>query len=165
MTTARRRNEPAPSRARQWVALSLLAGYVVVVALATLTPTAFDDVLQPSLKEMLSALHGTGLPAWFGFSALEFSANILMFIPLAFALSLLMPFRLWWLPFLIGPALSIGIEVTQALLLAHRTPTVRDVIANSAGAVIGTLIAYWLRRVVRTRDRKIVALALSRIDA
>jgi glycopeptide antibiotics resistance protein len=72
---------------------------------------------------------------------------------------------LWWLPFLIGPALSIGIEVTQALLLAHRTPTVRDVIANSAGAVIGTLIAYWLRRVVRTRDRKIVELALSRIDA
>jgi glycopeptide antibiotics resistance protein len=143
----------------------MLAGYVVVVVLATLTPTAFDDVLQPSLKEMLSALHGKGLPAWFGFNALEFSANILMFIPLAFALSLLMPFRLWWLPLLIGPALSVAIEVAQAVLLSGRTPTVRDVIANSAGAVIGTLIAYWLRRVVRARDRKIVALALSRIDA
>jgi glycopeptide antibiotics resistance protein len=88
-----------------------------------------------------------------------------MFIPLAFALSLLMPFRLWWLPLLIGPALSVAIEVAQAVLLSGRTPTVRDVIANSAGAVIGTLIAYWLRRVVRARDRKIVALALSRIDA
>jgi glycopeptide antibiotics resistance protein len=165
MTTARRRNEPAPSRARQWVALSLLAGYAVVVALATLTPTAFDDVLQPSLREMLNALHGSGLPGWFGLNTLEFSANILMFVPLTFALSLLMPFRLWWLPLLIGPALSVVIELTQAFVLSGRVPSVRDVIANSAGAVIGTLIAYWLRRVVRARDRKIVALALSRIDA
>ena len=75
-------------------------------------------------------------------------------------IALLLPRRLWWLALLICPALSTCIELTQATFLAARFATVTDVISNSIGGVLGTIVAFLLRAIVYTRDEKVIAHAL-----
>ncbi|MCU1423992.1 MAG: hypothetical protein JWM51_283 [Microbacteriaceae bacterium] len=151
---------PEPDHTRARLVLWLLGAYILIVGLVTLSPSPIDGGLESSIDKVLAVLHRHGVPEWFGYNALESTANIAMFVPLAFLVSLLMPFRLWWLAFIIGPALSVAIELTQHSLLSARFATFADVVANSTGAVIGTLLAQGLRTVIRTRDERIVTLAL-----
>ena len=70
-------------------------------------------------------LHKNGVPSWFGYHKLEFSANVVMFIPIGFLVTMLLAQRLWWFALLICPALSIAIEVTQGLFF-ERTICLRQ---------------------------------------
>jgi glycopeptide antibiotics resistance protein len=151
---------PPRSGARTLIASTGLFLCVVVVLMATLWPTPLDQGYSESINRVLEVLHRNGVPAWFGYDKLEFSANIAMFVPLGFLLALLLPQRVWWLALIISPALSIGIELTQAQLLTQRFATVSDVIANSSGAVIGATFAVALRGAVHARDETVVARAL-----
>lgn len=142
-----------------------LAGVSLVVCMAavlvaTMWPTPLDQGFEPSVQRFLEILHRTGVPEWFGYRKLEASANVVMFIPIGFLTAMLLPFRLWWIALIVCPALSVGIEMTQGALLAARFATPLDVATNSVGAVIGTMIAVWIRSIVYQRDHKIVALAL-----
>jgi len=150
------------SRARVVCCSLLLLGFATAVFAATLTPDPLDRGLQPAIQQILDAMHRRGLPGWFGYPALEFSANVLMFVPLAFLIAMLLPYRFRWLAFAIGPALSIGIEVVQAVGLSARFASVGDVIANSVGAFIGGILAIALRAAVRRLERDTVAAALRR---
>lgn len=152
--------EPAKSRAREWLSGLSLACYGSIVLLATLWPTPLDKGYESSIARLLTVLHHNGIPEWFGYNKLEFSANIVIFIPLGFMIALLLPRRLWWLALLICPALSTCIELTQATFLAARFATVTDVISNSIGGVLGTIVAFLLRAIVYTRDEKVIAHAL-----
>jgi len=71
-------------------------------------------------------------------------------LPAGFLVALLLPARRWWLALLICPAISIGIELTQAIFLSARFATVNDVIANSLGAVLGVGIYFVVHRTGRT---------------
>ena len=97
------------------------------------------------------------MPDWFGYAALEFSANIALFVPLGFLIFFLLPRSRWWLALLVCPALSIVIEVIQGLALSQRFATVSDVVANTLGGLVGALVALALRRVVNARDRRLLA--------
>lgn len=151
---------PPKSKARTSIGGALLAAYVVVILLATLWPTPLDQGYSAAIQKVLDVVHRNGVPEWFGYNKLEFSANIVMFLPLGFLAALLLPAKVWWLALLICPALSIAIELTQATLLAARFASAADVIANTVGAVIGILIAVILRSIVYERDQKVIALAL-----
>ena len=153
-------SEPPKSRAREWLGALTLAGYATIVLLATMWPTPLDQGFEASINKLFSVLYRNGVPLWFGYSKLEFSANILMFIPLGFLVALLLPRRIWWLALIICPAMSIAIELTQSLALSARFATVTDVVSNSLGAVIGILIAVILRGVVYERDQKVIARAM-----
>ena len=153
-------SEPPKSRAREWLGALTLAGYATIVLLATMWPTPLDQGFETSINKLFSVLYRNGVPLWFGYSKLEFSANILMFIPLGFLVALLLPRRIWWLALIICPAMSIAIELTQSLALSARFATVTDVVSNSLGAVIGILIAVILRGVVYERDQKVIARAM-----
>jgi len=148
---------PPKSRVRQQLGLALVLMYGVVVILATMWPTPLDQGYAASINRLLAVLHRNGIPEWFGYSKLEFSANVLMFLPLGFLVSMLLPVRVWWLALVILPGLSVAIELTQAAALSARFATVSDVIANSTGAVIGTLLAVMLRAAIYDRDEKIIA--------
>lgn len=128
--------------------------------MATLWPTPLDQGFESSINKLFVVLYRNGVPLWFGYNKLEFSANVLMFIPLGFLVALLLPGRIWWLALIICPAMSIAIELTQALALSARFATVVDVMSNSLGAVIGILIAVMLRAIVYERDQKVIARAL-----
>ena len=83
--------------------------------------------------------------------AVEVGLNVVLFVPL----SLLGAFLLdrWrlssWL--LVGLGLTLVIEGVQRAFLAGRTPSLRDVLANTTGALLGLLLARLLRRVLPAR--------------
>jgi len=131
---------PAGRRATLQLAAGILIAYAIAMLVVTLWPTPVDRGFEPTISRMLGVLHRNGLPTWFGYNKLEFSANIAMFVPAGFLVAMLLPARRWWLALLLVPAVSLGIELTQALFLASRFATFNDVIANSLGAVIGTLV-------------------------
>nr|RZI35518.1 hypothetical protein BJQ95_02106 [Cryobacterium sp. SO1] len=148
---------PPRSRVRQQLGLGLVLAYGLVVVLATMWPTPLDQGFASSINRVLTVLHRNGIPEWFGYSKLEFTANIFMFIPLGFLVSMLLPVRVWWLALLICPGLSVAIELTQAYALSARFATVSDVAANSIGALIGAVFAVLLRAAVYNRDEKMIA--------
>lgn len=135
----------------------LLALYGVIVALVVFWPTPVDRDYQGAISRLLSVLHRYGLPDWFGYRALEFSANVAMFVPLGFLVFFVLPRSRWWLALVICPAVSVIIEATQGLLLAQRFATLSDVASNSVGAVVGVVLALGLRAIVHRRDAQLLA--------
>ncbi|KEP72979.1 hypothetical protein HR12_22155, partial [Microbacterium sp. SUBG005] len=107
---------------------------LAVVLAATLSPTPIDQGYESAIERVLSILHRNGVPQWFGYRWLEFSANIAMFVPLAYFLSLVFPTRFLWLALPLVPALSVALETLQFFVLPARFATVNDVIANTVGA-------------------------------
>jgi hypothetical protein len=98
------------------------------------------------------AIPGTCI--WCGHFALaDAILNVFLFLPLGFVLGLRTrrpPWRAW-----IGlTLLAAAIEVTQ-VFLPGRFPTLSDVIANSAGAAIGVLLAGLWKRGVPVHARRI----------
>jgi glycopeptide antibiotics resistance protein len=139
---------PPKSRVRVVTGTILLALYAGIVLMATMWQTPLDQGYEESIDRVLGVLHRNGIPEWFGYSKLEFTANIAMFVPIGFLVALLLPWRAWWLVFLLVPAFSVGIELLQG------------VVANSLGGVAGAIAAALLRQSVYRRDRIIVARAL-----
>ncbi|HEV7949290.1 MAG TPA: VanZ family protein [Glaciihabitans sp.] len=133
---------------------------LTIVLFATMWPTPLDRGYSESINRVLEVLHRNGVPEWFGYDKLEFSANIVMFLPIGFLVALLLPSQVWWLALLICPILSGGIELIQANFLSARFATITDVIANSIGATIGALLAGTLLAIVHSRDEKVLARAL-----
>ncbi|BFM24574.1 hypothetical protein CHE218_16160 [Microbacterium sp. che218] len=151
---------PPRSHARVGSASVLLLIYAAVVAAMTMSPTPLDRGYQGAISRFLAVLHRNGVPEWFGYPQLEFSANIAMFVPLGFLVGLVVPRRFFWLALVIVPATSAVIEVLQGLFLSQRFASVFDVLANTIGGYIGVAIVIVLRVFVEGRDRKIVARAL-----
>jgi len=153
-------NEPSRSHLRVNVAIGILVLYAGVVVAATLSPTPLDQGYEGSIERVLSILHRNGIPEWFGYNKLEFSANIAMFVPIGFLITLLLPARVWWLALVISPAFSVAIELTQLVALSSRFATATDVMSNSLGALIGIIMAVILRAAIYARDTKVIEHAL-----
>jgi len=136
---------PEARRARLQLAAGILIAYAIAMLVVTLWPTPVDRGFEPTISRALGVLHRNGLPTWFGYNKLEFSANIAMFVPAGFLVAMLLPARRWWLALLIVPTVSLGIELTQAIFLSSRFATFNDVIANSLGAVIGAILFVAMR--------------------
>lgn len=151
---------PNSSRIRFWLASLGLFLTFGVILLATMWPTPLDEGYQGAIDKVLAVLHRNGIPEWFGYNKLEFTANIAMFIPLGFLVALLLPQKLWWLALLLCPALSVAIELVQGAVLDARISSALDVLANSLGALIGILVAVVIRALVYERDQKVIARAL-----
>jgi len=157
---AQQGSAPPRSRLRLWLGLIGLASTLLVVLLATLWPTPLDQGYEGAVNRFMSVLYRSGVPLWFGYNKLEFTANIIMFVPIGFLVSLLLPQRIWWLAIIICPAFSVGIEMTQATFLSARFATPLDVASNSIGALIGITVAMILRSLVYQRDQLIISRAL-----
>ncbi|AXE39731.1 VanZ family protein [Acidipropionibacterium virtanenii] len=81
---------------------------------------------------------------------LEFTANIVMFVPVGAV-------AWWWrrsVPrnVVVGLVATVFIETIQGLFLPHRVADPRDVVANTAGALIGSLVCWWTSAALRRRD-------------
>lgn len=96
---------------------------------------------MPNLLDLvLSSAHRLGWES-LDFTRLEIIANVLVFVPIGILAFILVPRPLWPLAIVLGPALSLSIEVFQRLVLPHRAATLTDVVANSGGALIGVTLA------------------------
>ena len=151
---------PPRSRLRIWLSFWLLIAYVGIILIATISPTPLDSGYRGAIDKVLSVLHRNGLPESFGYSEVEFLANVAMFIPLGFLLGLLLAGRAVWIAIVLIPGFSAAIEFTQSTFLAARFATAQDVFANSLGGFFGLLVAVILVAIVHARDRKVIARAL-----
>lgn len=159
---AARWEQPPPpvSHARLWIAVTGLVLYGALVLTATMWPTPLDRGYESSIQRFLEVLHRNGVPEWFGYRKLEFTANVCMFVPLGFFLLLALRRGMLWLTVLMVPLLSIVIELTQAVALAERFASPLDVVANTLGGYLGALVALLIRSGINARDRKMVARAV-----
>lgn len=147
---------PPRSHARLWVSTLLLIAYASFVLLVTMWPQPQQLEFDGIASRLLRALHNLGVPASFGYDALEFTANIGMFVPLGFLLGLALAQRAWWVAILLLPAFSAAIEFTQGIALDERVSTVLDVLANAIGGFAGLLLAMLLRAMTHARDRAMI---------
>lgn len=122
-------------RRRNLLALAT-AAWVAVIAAITLTPApppSGDGIL----RELVAWIGSTPATAWFTWDVAEFTANVLMFVPLGALLCALLGARRWWLAGVIALLFSCAIETSQLLFLPSRVADVRDLISNGSGGLLG----------------------------
>jgi glycopeptide antibiotics resistance protein len=151
---------PPKSRLRHGLVVSVLVVYTIFILAVTLSPTQLDVSTQRLVFRFVDVLHRFGIPTWFDYAEVEFSANIVMFIPFGFMVTLLLPVRFAWLAILISLSFSMGIEFFQREFLDARIFDVRDIVANTLGGIIGYVMAAFLRSLVHARDKHVIARAL-----
>jgi len=125
-------------------AVVLSVCYLVALALIAFWPTPVDQGAHDPLVSLLGWLQRHGAPGWLSYNFVEFSANIALFVPVGLLGVILLGARHWWLAILAGFTASFCIELGQLLFLPARFATVNDVIANTLGTVIGTVLALML---------------------
>lgn len=143
----------ARHRTRVGLSAMLLLPYVLIVLLMTMSAVPLDRGYGTVIRGMLRTLHHHGVPAWVGYTQLEFTANVIMFLPLGLLLGLALPRRMTWLALLLMPAFSAVIELTQAVALSERFATIQDVVANSIGGWVGVMLALIIVAARRSRVR------------
>ncbi|MFT4135445.1 VanZ family protein [Microbacterium sp.] len=122
----------AVARNRSPLALILLAVYAVVLAAVAFWPTPVDA----DLGRMLRAI--TRMVPVLTYQRIEFLANIALFVPLGILLAVVFARA----RHLVLPTVFLTtflIECTQALVLPERTPSIVDMVANTAGGCAGLL--------------------------
>ncbi|WP_010205790.1 VanZ family protein [Salinibacterium sp. PAMC 21357] len=129
-------------RIRSWAIVSL-AVYAVAAFGVLLAPVSYGNIID-SIWEMLRGSVGIT----FGAGWIEFAANIALFVPLGFLLTILL--RNPWFGIMLGIAVSIGVEIAQ-FMIPDRQPTMRDIVSNAFGAGAGALLG-WLIVVRRERN-------------
>ncbi|WP_420366415.1 VanZ family protein [Curtobacterium sp. L3-7] len=130
---------PATPRSRR-IAAWVIGVYGVGVLFVGFAGSPMDAGAHPFIIRALDALHRLGVPGWFGYGALEFSANVVFFLPLGLLVVLLVGGRRWWVGATAGLVVSACIETGQAVFLPARFASLDDVLSNTSGAVIGALV-------------------------
>ncbi|MGV9193490.1 VanZ family protein [Microbacterium sp. MC2] len=114
--------------------------YLWAVGWMTLTVRPYGSDIASALDRLLAWFAQRPSTAWITFERVEFGANVAMFVPLGVFAVLWFGVRGWWTAPLLGLLLSGAIEAVQLLFLPSRYPDVRDLVANTGGAVVGMLI-------------------------
>ncbi|MEO5665027.1 MAG: VanZ family protein [Nocardioides sp.] len=138
--------------------LSLLTfAYLGFVGLVTLTPSSAQLDYSALAERVLARLETypdlEPVTARLTVERVEFLANIGLFVPVGAFVLLLFGSRLWWIAVLGGIALTSAIETAQRSI-PGRVSDPRDVVANSAGAVIGVVLALVLTLPSSLRRRR-----------
>lgn len=134
--------------------LSLVTGaYLLFVAWLTLTPQPLGSREVELIDRVLAALHRRGYVESLTYDRLEFLANIALFVPVGVFLLLLFGAGGWWVAILGSVGLTVGIETAQ-LGIPGRVSDDRDLLANTAGGLIGVLLALVLTLPATLRRRR-----------
>ena len=121
------------------VLLVVTAAYLLLVAWITLNPAPADPHRNPLLEGLLATFASTPLLTWIDFDVVEFTANVLLFVPVGLLFAVLLGRGRWWLAFALGVAMTLTIEFVQ-LFLPARVSDARDLLANTLGTLIGIAI-------------------------
>ena len=120
--------------------------YLAAVAFLTLGPQPLNPHDQSLLARGMRLARAVLMPHWPGLAAqvtynhVEFTANIVMFVPLGIFLILLFGRRFWWLVIVIGVAMTCFIETAQRFI-PGRVSDIRDIESNTLGTIIGVVLA------------------------
>ncbi|MDE8585932.1 VanZ family protein [Arthrobacter sp. NQ4] len=109
-------------------------------------PIPVDRPVSGQLGVVLNFLQHHGFPRWFDYHFVEASANVALFVPVGFVAGLAFPNKLWWQIGAFGMFVSGCIELGQLLFLHDRFATPSDIVTNTSGAVIGSLLASLVKK-------------------
>lgn len=121
---------------RRPVLSAVTAVYLVMVGWVTLGPQPVDAGPHGWVRQAIAALDRLAGFGWVTYSGVEFTANVAMFVPMGILFTLRFGLRRWWAALLVGIGATCLIEGIQ-LFLPARFSDVRDLIANTLGALIG----------------------------
>ncbi|WP_255770737.1 VanZ family protein [Pseudarthrobacter sulfonivorans] len=136
----------------------ILVAMLVPLAFIAFWPSPVDQPVQGDLARILHFLHDHGIPSWFNYQFVEASANVMLFVPLGAVSSLAFAEKQWWQIGALGLLVSGLIELGQQLFLHNRFASPLDIVTNTAGAVIGALLA--LTTLKRLQARSLSATGL-----
>jgi hypothetical protein len=129
----------------------LLVVYVVVLAAVFFSPT--NRVQTDAVVDVGHAVAPFLPRSWAGFAPIEVLLNVAIVAPVSFLGSMVWPRLRWqdWTAY--GFVGATSVELIQGLLLPGRQASFSDVVANTAGALVGALLCTQLRS-VRARNSK-----------
>lgn len=127
------------------IAVVLLVIYALAVVFIAFWPVPVDSGAIGLLDRLERRF------PWATYGRVEFAANVVFFLPLGWLLSVVLQ-RARHLVLPIGMLTTITIEAVQGELLAQRTASVADVLANTAGTCLGIVLAAIFSRRERARD-------------
>lgn len=133
---------------RHPVLLAVTVVYLLAVAWITLSPQPQDSAENHFIRDVIAQIGRFPLTSWITYSGVEFTANIVMFVPMGVLFTLLLGMRRWWIALIVGFAATCAIEFTQ-IFLPTRYSDVRDIVANTVGTAIGigiVALVVWLKR-------------------
>ncbi|MGO2003605.1 VanZ family protein [Arthrobacter rhombi] len=138
-------------RRRRVVTLGVTATvYLLAVAFIVFWPVPVDRPAQDTLPKLLESWHAAGVPLWVDYQLIEWLANVVMFLPWGVLGTLILPRSWWWLVPFSGLLASAAVESAQYVFLPARFASAADIVANTAGAVIGyagtALVIFCVRR-------------------
>lgn len=127
--------------------LAALAAATLLIALATLTPQApYPELGQSHWCLACGSLGGA-----------DVVLNVMLFVP--FGATLALAGVRWRVVVLAVLAFTVGIELTQLLVIPGRDATLSDVVSNTTGGVLGALAARSWRRWLLPDGHAALALA------
>lgn len=135
------------------MAVILVVAYFAALLAIVFWPTPVDRPFDGDLKDFLRWLRSLSIPQWIStFTTIEFTANIILFVPFGIITAIQFGPRFWPLAVPAGAALSSFIELTQGLFLVERVADWRDIVANTSGALLGALcVVLW--RAIRPKPQ------------
>ena len=137
----------ADPRLWRWILVAML----IPLAFIAFWPSPVDQPIQGDLGRVLRYLHAHGVPRWFNYKFVEAAANVALFVPLGTVASQAFPDKSWWRVGAFGLLVSGCMELGQLLFLDDRFATPQDLVTNTAGAVIGAIVARIVTRRLRAR--------------
>ncbi len=129
----------------QWGARLGLVLVLVALAVVVLSPSSGGpDALLSGFADRMAARGASGILT--DVTRLEVLANVAIVVPIGVLGALAFPRLRWqdWAAYAFIGALAV--ELVQGLLLPEREMSATDVVANTAGALIGALVVALFRR-------------------
>jgi glycopeptide antibiotics resistance protein len=134
-------------RRHPWLS-AVTALYLLAVVWVTLVPTPAGT--GGVIQDVLDLLARIPLTSGLSRAEIEFTANVLLFVPMGLLFTLLLGMRRWWAALVIGVGSTCAIEVAQ-LFIPSRVSDVRDLVANTMGTLIGIALIAAAVAVLRAR--------------
>lgn len=120
--------------------------YAVVLLFIGFWPSPVDEDVDVLRSWPVQALVRLGLTPLDGYGIVEFAANVALFAPFGWVGMTLVRRATWWGVTACGCLVSVSLEVGQQVLRPDRFATTSDVVANTVGAFVGSLLAAWALR-------------------
>ncbi|MFC7500927.1 VanZ family protein [Nocardioides sp. GCM10030258] len=147
-----------------WVASSevLLLGYVLAVAVVTLTPKAYVDLqYQPRIEWSLWESDLT-----YGPERAQLLGNLLLLVPVPIlVLARFRPRKQMLVGLAVSALVPLGIEGAQAFAVRGRVAALEDVLVGAAGGALATLIVVPASRLLQRRASSIKGVERDEVDA
>ena len=145
-------DDPGPAwPAARWV---LLAMWLAVVAYMTLNASQPHGDIDAFLRRVLRAITGHDSGASTTTGRWEELGNVALFVPLGLFVTLALRRPQRWLAPVICLAMSVAVELLQAVVVTTRHASLQDIAENTLGGVIGWLLALPLIGHLRRRRRR-----------